>query len=245
MGVTIQTITVPSGTEKTARISQGYMAHSLTVGSTWNKLRVGFRIGLTNASDGSITLTPRLLLGLCSGTSFIPGSGNVQNSLLFRSTAANWNVGGGGGVLGHCSFQGAEWATYHTGGTIATVSSNANNGYFCRIARPDHATFPGITVILIEIEKGSSWTGRVVAPFPSSIGPNISTATLTTAMQVFDINSTPGVLDGGGNYTVTTNSLGSNPVQESTRGYLDAVCMHWDRFTQNMDFGDVIIARYI
>lgn len=243
MGVSIQTVTLPHGADKTARISEGFMAHTLSVGSTWNKLRVCFRLGLVAPDDSSITGTPRLLLGLCSGTTNIPGSLSVTNSLLFRSTTATWAVGGGTlGVLGHCSFSSADWASYHSGTTQTSITT-ANGGWFTRIARTTHPSLPGSSVIILEIEKGGTWTGRVVAPFPSSIGPNITPTMAMNAMQAYDFSLVPALLDPA-NYLLVSTSLGANPVQESTRGYLDSVCMAWNRLTQNMEFCEVIIGRY-
>lgn len=242
MGVSIQTVTLGHGADKTARISEGYMAHTLSIGSTWNKLRIGFRIGLVAPDDSSITGTPRLLLGLCSDTVNIPGSLSVQNSLLFRSTAGTWAVGGGVGSLGHTSFNGADWVSYHSGTTQTSITP-ANGGWFCRIARTTHGTAPGCSAILLEVEKGANWTGRVCAQFPSSAQVNCTPTAIYNAMQAYDINFTPAILDPS-NYLVVGSNLGANPVQESTRGYLNSVCMAWDRLTQNMDFCEVIIARY-
>jgi hypothetical protein len=98
-------------------------------------------------------------------------------------------------------------------------------------------------VIILEIEKGGTWTGRVVAPFPSSIGPNITPTMAMNAMQAYDFSLVPALLDPA-NYLLVSTSLGANPVQESTRGYLDSVCMAWNRLTQNMEFCEVIIGRY-
>jgi hypothetical protein len=98
----------------------------------------------------------------------------------------------------------------------------------------------GTSALLVEIEKGTPWLGRVVAPFPSAIGPHITPANLQTAMEAFDID-----LHGlGANYISVLSDLGTDPVQEATRGYLDTVCMHWNRITQKIDIAEVVIARY-
>ncbi len=241
MAVTIETVTVPSGSDKVARLSEGYMAHTINVGSTWTKLRVGFRIGLDAPDTSSITSTPRLLLGLCSGTTNIPGMVSVTNSLIFRSTTASWSVANGsGGVLGHCSFSSADYASYHSGATQTSITA-ANGGWFTRVARSTDPNLPGTSAIVFEIEKGANWTGRIVAPFPASIGPHVTSANLLAAMQPYDINFHG--LDGS-NYLMVQTNLGANPVAESTRGYLDSVCMHWNRLTQKIDIAEVIIARY-
>lgn len=88
-----------SETEKRVQMNNGYLARPLSIGSSWNSLRITCLMGVYNP-DGNATITgsPKVHIGLCAGPEFARGKvsfADVNHWLGIVTTSPSWTYNAG------------------------------------------------------------------------------------------------------------------------------------------------------
>src|SRR5437870_4036952 len=88
----IKSRTFSSIQDNRARLTNSNIARlwGSDVGTTWTKIRIGCRISIED-SGANVTGTPRLAIGVCSGTSNIFMDATTTHFAGIVSTASFWN----------------------------------------------------------------------------------------------------------------------------------------------------------
>lgn len=210
----------------------------LSVGTTWNYLRVGIRASIDPAIYNTNNLGKSIFLGVCSGTSngwnngvattthavglLAPAIGNASNA-----PASSTSGGVNGFVFYNTSGAKRVGTTITESGVVLinTTFLHANSDYRAGMW-------------LVDIEKKTSPTAWNIKSFQMT---SLTATPHLTKESFLSYMSTPYASLSLGNYgTSATSTLA---VDEATNGYLDSVNVFSD-MNGNVEISDVAVARF-
>lgn len=220
------TTIIDVGGEKQAELGGSVMCRKMSFGTTWTKIRLGVRMTMPD-TGASISSTPRLALGVCSGTAnpYNNGSATTANWVGAITDTATLTYS----VVTSVHYQlaaGSAWKPGTRVGTTLAVGSALNNS-LARIP-----TLPSL--MFVDILKGSPFS--VTLMYPSN-HPNATKEHLETYMPLGTLTFL-GVLADYSQGTTRTMV-----VDEVANGYLDSFCFSWDRTFPKLKVHEVAVAR--
>ena len=190
--------------------------------TSWSKIRVGVRFSVSLAyNSASITGNPRLCIGVCNFDKGGPATmSQVAHFLGMRNNQVSNTINGGGtsysfGMCGSMRVNSIYTETTAAGGTFRI----SNGTILCMAAVEIDKTTPGATTI--------SWFR------PSNSVSGILNVTQDSFFEQME-NTTP-ILEG---YTYSTLAPTFN-VDEAANGFLDSVCLSWDRSSIPLWISDI------
>jgi len=230
MSVVIESITSPD-TEKRLVLSNSQWAATLSVGSTWNKIRVGCRSGL-GTTGGNMSGTPQFHLGFCSdpvsGFTNGPLSGaNCKHFIGTISTDTLWSLVSG--TPDHYTNGSGQQAGKNVLGTVTNLggSSTTLHSADSTAAR---------RIYMVELERQvTNWDVRVST---NSLTVDHTENDLIAAMEESDF-ATSCIAAGGLTARVTTHA-----VDEVTDGSLNAICVGWSTAQTEAHISEMMFAIY-
>lgn len=197
-----------------------------TLGTNWTKVRLAIRFIMTNTA-ANITGTPSFAVGFCKGTNNLFLDSTTSNFVGAVSTSATWTYAAGPPIR------------YGTMNMVATVKVGANT--------TNGLSLDGNLVVMAD----SSTTNRSVM-FVDITKPAGASTNFT--LQLFYRNSTT-ARDATKDEFLTQAEIASPtlsghvsgtargiPVDENN-GYLDTVCIGWNRTTPTIHICDVAVVR--
>lgn len=201
---------------------------SADIGTTWNQIRVGCRISMT---DGGVELsgTPRFAFGICSGTSNIFQDATTTHWLGMLSNDPIWSRVAGPPAYHQMQNVVASVASAKRIGSTTTVGTAFNNSPFVF-----DATTANRGVIFLDITKGSPnftlnaffrWTGTA---------SDVSVADYLDQLVV----ASP---------TITNHQATTSPtiaIDEAANGFFNAVNFAWDKTAPVIEISDIAVVKF-
>lgn len=224
MGVTILSRTVSSVEDKRARVANAVFARKISIGNSWNKIRIGLRLSFED-SGANITGNPALVVGVCSGLTALYGEASVTNFAGVYLSAVQWNRGSGGsyawyGATNSC-YPMKKVGTTQTTGVTTITSSNG----------PWFGASPNLRdIYFVDILKGSP--NYSFYCFWSNSLSDVTIANFKTQMEA----ATPVLAD---HFYSGPQTLA---VDESA-GNFDSICVHWNHTVPAMEISDFAICK--
>lgn len=238
MAVTILSRTISSVLDKKLVLSNSQWAAKLSIGTSWNEIRIGLRYAMT---DGAALLPgpPRLYLGMLSS----PASGLTNGPL--GSSCSHWvgtvsNVGVAfARTTAPVKYEYLPFIAKKVGSTLTTGAS-----YFSHFISADPGTVR--SAVIVRILKGSPnfTVGFCGADLAAGV-VDCSLSALKTAMVVATFTDSDESLETslGLGATAFSSSNTTLAVDESTNGSLDSICVAWDRFSNSIEFSEILFAK--
>ena len=190
--------------------------------TSWSKIRIGIRFSISptyNAAD--IVGTPRLYLGVCNFDKGGPATmSQVSHFIGVRNIGTDPTLAGGGtcysfGMAGCMRLNSVYTDTGSLGGTFRL----SNGTILCMMSVDIDKTTPGATVISY-FRPSNSITGVF----------NVTQDSFFEQME----NTTPSLTS----YTYAAVGTTFN-VDEAANGFLDSVCLSWDRSSIPLWISDI------
>lgn len=228
MSVDIDTVTI--GTEdRRLVLTNAQAARVLAVGSTWNSIRIGIRFAFDD-TGANLTGTPNFLVGMLSNP--VEAGGMLSNGPLsgaatshfigIRNTDATWTRSAGYYSIDANTFQATK--------KVGSTTSNGSAVLTGQTSVMEAAPATNHSIMIVFLIKGSPWT-VYFARNASTSETHKTQADLITALEASDPYATLG-------YAATPQP--TLTVDEATDGYLNAVCVAWDRTTPALRIADVM-----
>lgn len=235
MAVDIDTVTIGGVEDRRLCLSNATAARKLSVGSSWNRIRIAARIAHDD-TGANITGTPRLWFGLLNNPSASvangPMGGSTSHFVGIRSKTATWTRAAGPPVnysVGTC------WEAIKRVGTTNTTS--AFTGTCAFVAVPNTYRWP----IFVEIIKGSpNFTIRCMFWNQAVTATDFTIENLRRCLEGrtlencrTQINASPTT----NKYLIPTDQ--TIAVDEGTDGSLNSVCIAWDQSGSILRVSDI------
>lgn len=221
--------TISSATDSRIQLSNSRFARQIPF--SWSKIRLGVRWTLNATTGVNITGTPRIVLGICAGSSNIYGDATTTHFLGARQNESTWTAQGAAGSENwFCN--GSTWQNLKRVGTTDTTGTSLGlNAITWNIA---HATLARRSIFFLDITKGSpNFTQRI-------FGTNANPPADITESRFLELMGIE--LPSETNYQhATAQTLA---VSEGTDGTFTHLNVHWDRTTQNIEISDIALARF-
>lgn len=237
MSIAIDTVTIGAIEDRRLAIASGNAARVMSIGTSWNQIRIGVRWCFDDAA-GDIVGTPRMYLGVLSNPANPLTNGPVGTtcSHFVGSVTMNGSWTRNAGPPVYYSVTGPAYAAAKKIGNVLTTS-NMNTG-----GRISGAPSTNRPMLVTEITKGSpNFTVQNCVPF------TLTTDLLTgDVMQAISLPTMTDVLNylnfrGGANAYVN-NTIPTIAVSEATNGFLNAVCVGFDKATV-MHISDLMVFK--
>lgn len=222
MASTIVSRTISAANENAISMVNSQFARTLTIGTTWNVIRVGLRLHM-GTTGADLTGTPRFFVGLSKGTTNIFGDSTTDHAVGMVSAAATWTNGG------TYYYDGSLFKPAKRVSTTLTVGTTFGQSV---IASP--ATSANRCLCFIDITKGSPNFSFKHFCQATATTTDVSVATFMAQMEA----STPSLAQH------TYYGPQTLAVDESVDGYLDSVCVAWDRAALAIEICDLAVTRF-
>jgi len=218
--------TYGDGDDKKISLSNATCARLLSIGNTWNKIRVGIRLMVNAAAN--ITGTPAFAVGVCSGTSnpWNNGAATTTNFVGCITAQPSWTYTTNVMLL-------------NSGNVDFRVATRVGTTTTFGLQPPSVLVIPALSydirgVIFVDITKGSpNYTVNVFSPTSITLADVTQTAFFTqVAAEVSSIS----------NYAFGTPR--TIAVDEGN-GILNAVNIGWDKSVSGtIEISDLAIVRF-
>lgn len=215
-------------TDQGIQLSNAAGARQLGVGTSWNRLRVGARVCITD-SGINLSGTPRFYLGVQAGAVNNPLSGSAATHFVGLITSSgNWTRSGSTYSVASGPFYGKQVGT-----AISTVAVNVTTVFPWNTYR--------LYVSMIEITKGSpNFTLQVLTVNNINASP-VPFANFIAGMETSSFAGVPAAIGTG---SLVAQPAAGIAVNEGTDGQLDSVSIAWDRSSVEVFFADVAYAVF-
>ena len=220
-----------------AALKNSTLRRTLSIGTTWQKVRVGVRYTFAGASANLLS-TPVLALGVCSGTAnpVNNGSATTDHFLGIVTTMLEWQYFPGPPAYF------AAGSTYKTRsakrvGTTWTYTDQTNNLAYTFYPSAD----PSVRELLfVDIVKASP-RYQIGCFCKSSLNVNRVDVSYDTFIQYMTLEAP--VLSGSSNSPPSASYNGIS-ADEAADGYLDTVNVAWDRSVPSFEISDIAVTRF-
>lgn len=218
--------TVSSVDDVRAVLSNSTLRRLLSIGSTWNKIRVGVRL-IVNGS-AAVVGTPRFAMGVCSGTAnpFNNGSASTDHFVGAATKFATWGYSGN---IFYINGGTADWLPTKRVGTTTTEGTTLVGSL----------VLPSVTLakrwcLFLDIEKGSPNHTLQAFYTNNTLAADTSKETFLSTVEVEACSLTHHAFG-------TARTLA---VDEGTDGALNAVNISWDRTSPTIEICDIALVRF-
>lgn len=202
-------------------------AQKLSIGSTWNKLRIGARFAFDDLGGNAAAMD--FYFGLMSNPNASLDNGplgnETSNYIGWRSQTDFVRVAGPPATY---SMTTSTKAATKVGSTITPIGGNIVS----RVSATPASLRLGI---LAEITKGTPWT-IAIASHPATTIADISLAGLIGALENASFTTGATSINLAGSVAVNAT------VDEVTNGYIDSICVGWSRSDFKVYFSEVLFA---
>lgn len=221
--------------ENRAELTAAQISRTLEMGVNWNVMRIGLQLCF-NATV-TATGTPLIFFGLSSGvvagTGFNDGSGTVHavGGRVANSSSWGYNAGPPAWLDGS-----SPQLVKKIGATQTTALFNTSPGIFFG-AQPLTAR----SGIVLQITKGSpNFTMDLAGPKNSGAAAQIdcTEAKLTSLMEMGAMSDASSIISGYGAW-----GAGTLAVNEASNGYLDSICLVWDKSVPPCEISAVMVRK--
>lgn len=216
----IRVRTISSATETAISMANGTFARLVSIGTSWNTIRVGIRLHMDD-NGGALASTPRFAIGFSAGTANQFGDSSTTHFVGVVSTSTSW----------------AYQTTFHNATNFAPakrVSTTLTTGttLIANGAINIGLTLANRGLIFCDVTKGNpNYTMNLFIP-SNTTGADISSTTFLSQMEL----TTPSL----GSYTYTAGQ--TLAVNEGTDGTLTAANISWDRTFPSIEICDLAVA---
>lgn len=229
MSLEIVSRTISSETEQRCKVLSETLGRTCRVGSLWTRVQVSIRFS-TNRNS-AWTGPPRFYLGMCNGTTAMPGSATPAHFIGIRNTSANWTWNSTYSYVGYE----IEGCRIRNGGV------ESDNSWFA-------PTMNGGTPIILNSGTGRSvinlWLTRASAT-EIQIQPMLSTSDTPAA---FDFSAAEFAATISESLAVPTAGSGRGyrgrvnytSMDETTYGALNTMCFGWSDGTDGFELNDFV-----
>lgn len=223
MATTIKERTFSAVVEKAIQLSNSQFGRPVTLPVAWSKVRVGLRIHFTNNGGGAIIGTPRLAVGLGSGTANMVGDATTTNFIgAYTDDSNNWDTNAGPSYV--CS---SVVCMKKVGATITTGSALHS---FVPGAGADTGTAKRV-MFFLDITKGSpNYTLQLYTSVGAPPG-DVSNGSFLSNMLV----AVP-------SYSSHSQGTAQTLAFDEVAGALDTVQVYWNRSDALAEVCDVAVA---
>lgn len=200
----------------------------LSVGNSWNTLRVGCRWAMTDAGL-DLTGTPRVYLGVQAGTVNNPLSGSLLTHYVgYLPSSSTWTRSAPNAY----GLATAPQLGKQVGTTITNSASSSSPNNLPILGSRLYCQF-------VEITKGSPYSLSMTHS-TNSLTASITLAQFLAAMETSAFSGIPGIV--GAAFPATTGL--TLVVDEGTDGALDSLCIAWNRTSAEVFFSEVAYAVF-
>jgi hypothetical protein len=220
MPTTIESVTISTVLEKRLKLENAQWAGALSIGTSWNTIRIGARVCL--ADSGAAMTGPIWALGVLSD----PAVG-MTNGPLTNATSH---------FVGQKSVAGAAWTRSTAPARYGYTSNNRGKRVGAtdtHIASATSSWFSAVTttrlIMMVEIIKGSPNFSlqQLVMGQTNALYADASYTHLLTAMQQGTLTAAATYLNGVQSGVYGASTVGAVAVDEGVNGSLNAVCAAW------------------
>lgn len=223
-----QAIIVAKGSDFYGSLASASIARPFDIG-TWSSMRLSMRFSM-EFSASLTSLTPRLVVGLCSGSANQVFDATTTNFFGIRTNPATWTYAAASPDSLSCGTN-AFYATKRVSSTWTNSTNPINSGNLLAY-RTSELSEGNASALIVEINKGSpNYTAK--ATYPNTTFSNVTIDTWLT--QVVAV--TPSI----------TNHLSWPSAQsvafDEVAGTLDHICIGWDRSEASLDIYDICVVK--
>lgn len=248
MSATINTRTIAAVVDQRMVHAEQSIARLIEYGSTWSRLRVGFRLAINGTA--SITGAPNLALGLCSGITKFTGDPcliSIPHFLgLYPWSDLNQNPANPPFnsdltytyACSPCRYNIPVWRP------IKLIGSTKTQGAFLGGSNNEISAEPTVwaSAVLIEYEKTTPWTFRSCVPAMNG-GNSRYHVTLTNLRQaVEDVDTFSNIPAFSLPYYRAESQ--SIAVDEASNGVLNAITAWWDRTNTPLELSGIVFKKW-
>ena len=220
---TIETQTISAVTEQCIALAASQFGRAHGYGDNWNTLRIGLNCNFE--SSGASLVGTVLRIGLCHGTTHMPGDATTDNSYGIKFQPAWYYHAGSDYAVNPTPYPNA----FSRVGTTETLSATDLNGRIGLVGLKRVCFF-------LDIIKGSpNYTFKVF--MPSSSG---TFADSTPAIFLAQVTSLTPTLTACSYTSPTGTGLAINT---GTNGVLDTVYVGWNMLTPRFFIGNLAVVR--
>jgi hypothetical protein len=210
-------------------------ARPIPFGTNWNKIRIGVRWHMI--ATANITGTPRLAIGVCSGSTNILGDASCTHFVGTRQVETTWTWVDATPDRIWCN--GSTWENLKMVGTTPTLGTSLGlNAVTWGMGAGNAAAIAADrSIFFLDITKGSpNYTLQIfgLSGVHTTAITDISHETLLIKME----EAVP-VLTNYQHATARTLA-----VDEGANGVLDHINIMWDRSTPRVEICDIAIGRF-
>lgn len=205
------------------------------IGFSWSKIRIGVRWQVDGSTN--ITGTPRMVIGVCSGSSNIYGDATTTHFVGTRQNEPTWTITGGNRYL----VNGNTWECLKRVGTTDTAGSGSLGLNAVQWGIGPNAATPTAnrSVFILDITKGSpNFTLQIMLGWNNT--DSGGAAPTDVSKENFLQNMMESTPVRAQHRAGTARTLA---VDESTNGTLDHINMHWNQSGHIMEICDWAIAK--
>lgn len=221
-----QITTQGSDGDKAIEMINSHFARQFSIGSQWQKIRVGIRLSCNNSPGATLTGNPELFVGLSHGTSSVFGDAQVSHSVgLISSGSWTW-TSAQDGYFGTVTFRGCVKT-----GSSMTYFGSADN---CNCI---NASGSGRSMFFVDLERNPTNTYLSCSSF------NRSNTTINDINQTEFFFYLEQDVPSEGFHSYNSN-FAFLPIDENTNGGLDSICVSWDRTVPRIVINDIAIYKF-
>jgi hypothetical protein len=222
---------VDVGGDKVVRMSNSRFARAplLELFTSWTKIRVGAY--LTVQDSGANLVVPGFAMGLCAGSTNIPGDATCDHFVGVHSHVTNWERAA---TPLRYVLANQLLPKKIVDGVLTTADGAFDNNYY-------HGIPIGLFCCLfIDITKGSPDYGfQLFAPYGGSSGVDLSATQAEFDTQM--ITNVPSLSNH--RYMGANSAPYTLPVNEAVDGVFTHACMLWDQSVPTMDVSAFSVYR--
>jgi len=213
------------GDDMTAALMNSSLRRLMSIGSTWNHIRIAVRTHISD-SGGNIISTPRFVVGVCAGTTNPWNNGSATTTHFVGSTSniSFWTYQSA--EFGYRTQTGTEYAACKRVGTTFTVGTHFTSTIIRQY-------WNARTLFFVDIVKGSP-DFSIRSFWNQSSTSDINYSTFISTCKVITPSLTGYVLS---NYVTLA-------VDEGVDGILDTANVAWDRTDPPIKVSDIAIVRF-
>lgn len=249
MAIAITSITVNDILDKRISLQNAAVARKLSIGTDWQRIRVGARITMTDPGFALGSIDSHFWMGVMSNSvnplSNGPLGVNTSNFVGIRTVGSNWVRATSPHIhMNGASNQGISTYNYilRNGNTNVVGSSSTtlkfNNVPHLRLA------------YIVEIVKGDSWQVNRIGTGSTNTGAlivDISQEILITAMEQGTIQNVANTLNlfvgGTGNRYIGSSGALFTPPDEIVNGPINSVVLAWNKSLTTMHVSEILWAK--
>lgn len=233
--------TIQAETEKRLVLQKEQIGRTISIGSNWDSIRIGFRHSISNDSNVKLSAPGVWAFGLCSGTSNMFLDDTTTHFLGVRTTGGGWqaiNYTLPNGIYIHPNV----WKFSSKVGNTYVDSDFTTSSTYPSISTDYKSLTTTVNTIgcsawIIDITKGDPnwiWTIYSGSWYSTSINRHVSYYKFINSINNNLVDK------GADNFVVWAS--GSVTVNETLNGFLDTINIAWQSVSETLEISDVAYA---